>query len=94
MIENYEHNHVLRSSVNSTWGESIEFTDSIIYKSYDLTNPNNINDISNCSIIAYVYDEETKEIIQASKKILIHSYNYKLRFIYLYFFPFCLFLKF
>ena len=68
LIENYEHNHVLRNSVNSTWGESIAFTDTIIYKSYDLTNPNTINDISNCSIIAYVYDEETKEIIQASKK--------------------------
>ena len=37
-------------------------------KHYDLINPNEINDISNCTIVAYVYNNETNEIIQAAKK--------------------------
>ncbi len=68
LLEDYEHNHVYRNAINGTWGESIDLTNNIITRSYILSNPNVINDISNCTIIAYVYDNETKEVIQASKK--------------------------
>ncbi len=68
LIEDYEHNHVYRSAINGTWGETIDLTKKTIVKHYDLMNPNEINDISNCTIVAYVYNNETKEIIQAAKK--------------------------
>jgi len=68
LIEDYEHNHVYRSAINGTWGEPINLTEKTIVKNYDLINPNEINDISNCTIVAYVYNNETKEIIQAAKK--------------------------
>ena len=41
-----------------------------MFKSYNLINPNIINDIANCTIVAYVYNNETKEIMQAAKKKL------------------------
>lgn len=68
LIEDYEHNHVYRSAINGTWGESIDLTEKTIVKHYDLINLNEINDTSNCTIVAYVYNNETKEIIQAAKK--------------------------
>ena len=68
LIEDYEHNHVYRSAINGTWGEPIDLTEKTIVKHYDLINPNEINDISNCTIVAYVYNNETNEIIQAAKK--------------------------
>ena len=68
LIEDYEHNHVYRSAINGTWGEPINLIEKNIVKHYDLINPNEINDISNCTIVAYVYNSETKEIIQAAKK--------------------------
>lgn len=68
LIEDYEHNHVYRSAINGTWGEPIDLTEKTIVKHYDLINPNGVNDISNCTIVAYVYNNETKEIIQAAKK--------------------------
>lgn len=81
LIENYVHNHVYRSAVNGAWGEPIEnnlkdLTVSTIEKNYSFTfnSLNNINwdnqwnNIDSCSIVAYVYDTETNEIIQASER--------------------------
>ncbi len=68
LIENYEHNHVYRSAINGAWGESIDLTETVTNRNFILSKPNTVNDISNCTIVAYVYNNETKEVIQASKK--------------------------
>lgn len=69
-IEDYEHNHVLRGGFNGNFGEIVknntEASDigDIIQKSYTLKAKPDWN-ISNCSVVAFVYDDETKEILQA-----------------------------
>ena len=74
LIENYVHNHVYRSAVNGTWGIPIENNTDFSYPDFIFDTSNNINwnnqwsNIDNCNIVAYVYDSETNEIIQASEK--------------------------
>jgi len=69
-VENYEHNHVLRGSFNGNFGEIIkdnnEQTENgdVLQKSYSLKSGSDW-DIENCIIVAFVYDDETKEILQA-----------------------------
>lgn len=69
-IEDYEHNHVLRGGFNGNFGEIIKANSNesnigeIIEKSYTLKAKPDWN-ISNCSVVAFVYDDDTKEILQA-----------------------------
>ncbi len=69
-IENYEHNHVLRAGLNGNFGEIIKAnTDlttngDVISKNYSLKIDASWN-INNCNIVAFVYDDETKEVLQA-----------------------------
>lgn len=69
-IENYEHNHVLRGGFNGNFGDIIKNNanensiGSIITKSYSLKAKSDW-EISNCAVVAFVYDEDTKEILQA-----------------------------
>lgn len=69
-IELYSHNHVLRDAINGTWGDQLTSglvnANDVISKSFNYT----INSewiIKNSSIIAFVYDSDTKAILQASQ---------------------------
>lgn len=74
-VLNYEHNHVLRSGINGAFGEEIK-TDN---------NSSNIGDviirkhktktkadwkITNCSIVYFIFDNETKEVLQAETQLI------------------------
>jgi len=71
----YVHNHVLRDAVNGTWGEVIPFIEAEdIYETestYSLGgktwNPNNME------VVAFVYDENTKEVLYVIEKKLINN---------------------
>lgn len=69
-VEDYEHNHVLRAGVNGAFGEVIKNNTSstaigdVLSKSYTQKSGTDW-DISNCLIVAFVYDSETEEILQA-----------------------------
>jgi len=70
-IPDYEHNHIFRSSLNGTWGELIDLNQSNLIKNFSFSYLNsNVMNIYNCSIIAYVYNEDTNEIIQAEQKYI------------------------
>jgi len=70
-IENYEHNHVLRASMNGTFGEKLnadvnlsvgdEFEKFYSLKIKPSWNPENLQ------IIAFVYDNDSKEVLQAEE---------------------------
>jgi len=69
-IENYVHNHVLRMSFNGALGENIKDNtdamtqDAMIEKSYSKAFNSDWN-IANCKVVAFVYDSDTKEVLQA-----------------------------
>lgn len=58
---NYIHNHVLRGAVNGTWGEALTLGKKY---SYDYTLPR-VGDIENCSLVTFVYDGDTMEVLEA-----------------------------
>ncbi len=73
--EAYEHNHVLRGAVNGTWGESLPqatytsgATETINFSDYQLGNDWVDTELS---IIAFVYDFESKRVIQVEQKKII-----------------------
>ncbi len=64
----YKHKHVLRSFVNGTWGESIAIpvSGNTISKNFTIELDEKWEK-DNCSIVAYVYNSETKRsIVQAA----------------------------
>jgi hypothetical protein len=73
-ILNYVHMHVLRGTLTSTWGTDIaatgsEYPESVI-KSYRFEfNENWIPE--NCHVVAFVYDADTYEVLQASEAAVI-----------------------
>lgn len=78
-IPNYWHRHVLRSSLNSTWGDvlvnSPVVKDSAIVKSFHYHLNSNWN-ANRCSIVAYIYDDVTKEVLQVvEEKVKQHLMN-------------------
>lgn len=70
VVEDYEHNHVLRDGIissDATWGESITLP---LDKSYTYTlNENWVP--GNCSLVAIVYNAASKEVIQAEETEII-----------------------
>ncbi|MDY0101742.1 MAG: Omp28 family outer membrane lipoprotein [Lentimicrobium sp.] len=68
VIEDYEHNHVLRAAINSTWGNSIAAEGTVnpesVVKSFKYILKDEFVP-ENCSVVAFVYDEATKEVLQA-----------------------------
>ena len=69
---NYVHNHVLRGSMNGTWGDAAgedgqAIAGSIVTNSYSFTLPSGWN-ADNCSVVAFIYDTATNEVIQAEEK--------------------------
>ncbi len=70
IIEDYRHDHVLRKAINNTWGEQINqipvFNGDTFSKSYSLY----LDDEwipQNCSVIAFVYNKNTHEIMQVTE---------------------------
>jgi hypothetical protein len=72
--EDYIHNHMLRASMNGTWGEPVG-TDGTATAGVTLTNTYHLTfpaawNAENCAVVAYIYNAETLEIIQAEEKEL------------------------
>lgn len=66
LIEEYEHNHVLRKVINGTWGSNIQLSSTLSTYIYDY----NLEDSwmrRNCNIVAFVYDNSNKEVLQVEK---------------------------
>jgi hypothetical protein len=71
----YKHHNILRTSINSTYGGEFstggnvetgkEYTSQFIYPKEGTFNPEWV--ISNCKIIAYIYNDATKEILQVAE---------------------------
>ena len=74
-ICNYEHNHLLRTSITSTWGDVLELSkkDDAAIKAYALLLAGKSWEKENCQIIAYIYDDDTKEILQVEEVELLEK---------------------
>ena len=78
VIQNFEHNHVLRAAVNGTWGHPVGNDGSATtglshHNHYTFTlDPEWVD--KNCEVVAFVYnaDSPTREIIQAEKSGIVH----------------------
>ncbi len=73
--EDYVHMHVLRGDINGVWGNVIT-DESIVTGSEYTVNCDNFNiendwNEEHCSVVAYVFNQETYEIIQAEEIKLI-----------------------
>ena len=66
LIEEYEHDHVLRTHLNGTWGSYITLENEYTSFNYDFSIENNWVR-SNCNIVAYVYNDSNKEVLQVEK---------------------------
>ncbi len=66
----YAHNNVLRGSMNGDWGENISTNPTsgkVVEKSYSITFKEDWKP-ENCRVVAFVYDEATKEVIQVDEE--------------------------
>ena len=79
-IMDYVHNHALRASLNGTYGADLNDDnggiiekDSAYTKSYKLDFNKLPQDIKyqNCTIVTYIYDAVTKEILQAESRKVV-----------------------
>jgi hypothetical protein len=72
-IVDYMHQHMLRGSINSVWGTSIATTsaqiaaNTSVVKGYNYSFDGKIFVKSNCSVIAVVYDVDTKKVVQVEE---------------------------
>ena len=72
---NYVHNHVLRGSLNGDWGENL-VTNAVVgvgttvVKEYSCDFPDEWIP-KDCNIVAFVYDDETKKVLQAEQASVI-----------------------
>jgi thiol-disulfide isomerase/thioredoxin len=69
---NYVHNHVLRGSMNGTWGDAVgedgqAIAVSMLTNSYSFTLPSGWN-ADNCSVVAFIYNTANNEVVQAEEK--------------------------
>ncbi len=63
---NYEHNHVLRAAFNSAYGEAIDLSSDTANFNYSITLDSEIVK-ENAEVIAYIYNRDTYQVIQAAK---------------------------
>lgn len=67
----YVHNHVLRGTINGTWGENLSGSGEVdISTTYENTYTKEfVNDWipADCHVVAFVYNEETKEVLQVEE---------------------------
>lgn len=74
-IENYAHRHVFRDVINTTWGEEFVSGSIAAGQNETYTFSYTLNEVWNenhCEIIAYIYDAETREIIQVEHEMVNH----------------------
>lgn len=69
-VETYEHNHVLRAGFNGHFGEKIKDNNNKLSKNDNIVKSYSLRaipkwNISNCSIVAFVYDTDNQEVLQA-----------------------------
>jgi hypothetical protein len=74
-IADYLHRHVFRGNINGVWGEAINLTvpvgNSILYTA-PITAINAAHKLKDMYVIAYIHNNETKEIIQVEEVHLLH----------------------
>jgi hypothetical protein len=71
-VLDYTHNHMLRTTLNGTWGDPVgtdglAVTGSKVTNTYSYTLPEDWN-ADNCAIVAFVYNTETMEVVQAEEE--------------------------
>jgi thiol-disulfide isomerase/thioredoxin len=70
VIVDYTHRHMLRTSLNGTWGDPLFESSAVsgqkILKSYTSEFDMEYKPL-NCSIVAFVYDADTREVLQAEE---------------------------
>ncbi|HPG73977.1 MAG TPA: Omp28-related outer membrane protein [Bacteroidales bacterium] len=71
-VQNYEHNHVLRGSFNGAWGDAINTANAAITRNQKFTKNYSLKTGTdwvpeNLSVVAFVYDSDTKEVLQAEE---------------------------
>ena len=73
-VELYPHNHVLRDALNGAWGDEILngqiSANDVKSKSFEYI-VNNEWVVDKSSIVAFVYRNESKEVLQASQKYIL-----------------------
>lgn len=74
-VPNYDHRHVLRAALNSTWGEELIASSAqvgdTLSKSFTYSMPSNVLQPNNCALVAYVYPTsgaERYEVKQATER--------------------------
>jgi len=71
----YVHMHVLRGSMNGTWGEKIGSgniaANTIFENNYSIETGTTDWKAGHCSVVVFIYNEATKEVIQAEEKAFI-----------------------
>ncbi len=70
-IEDYEHDHVLRASLNGAWGEPVTSEDILADMLYEHTfsgyQVSEDWDADKLDLVAFVYDQTTMEVLQVEK---------------------------
>jgi thiol-disulfide isomerase/thioredoxin len=65
-IHDWHHKHVLRGAVNGTWGETFDAASGATTRSYTFEIAEDWNE-DNCAFVAYIYRDDTKEVIHAAE---------------------------
>jgi hypothetical protein len=64
----YTHNHVFRAAINGTWGEPIALDEATLSAvAHDTLTLDSAWKAENCSVVAFVYRDDTKEVLNAVK---------------------------
>ena len=71
-VPDYEHRHMLRGNLNGTWGVpaivgSAAAGDTLTF-TYTNPLPASVLNPDNCALVAYVYDDATKEVMQVEER--------------------------
>ena len=67
----YVHNHVLRDAINGTWGSELKFENNISQSSINYSFEDKKWELEHCDIIIFVFDTDSKEVIETIKLPLI-----------------------
>lgn len=75
-VPDYEHNHIFRGTLNGTWGQALSTADlgvgdTLTIDLSGLNVPGNVLVAANCSVVAYVYEQDTYEIMQVNDRVLV-----------------------
>lgn len=74
-IENYLHQHVLRDNLNGTWG-SLAFSSGAAGQQKTTSFQYSLNEAwkeQHCEIVAYLYQADSREILQVNKALILNG---------------------